>query len=47
MFRYPGDKQSLTGVAEEVWHYRYVGKKAAEFVHSRGLCLEEYAKEQT
>lgn len=46
IFRYPGDKQSLTGVAEEVWHYRYVGKKAAEVIHSQGLCLEEYAEEQ-
>lgn len=46
IFRYPGDKQSLTGVAEEVWHYRYVGKKAAEMIHSQELCLEEYAEEQ-
>lgn len=46
IFRYPGDKQSLTGVAEEVWHYRYVGKKAAEIIHSQELCLEEYAEEQ-
>lgn len=46
IFRYPGDKQSLTGVAEEVWHYRYVGKKAAEMIHSQELCLEEYAEQQ-
>ena len=46
IFRYPGDKQSLTGVAEEAWHYRYVGKKAAEMIHSQELCLEEYAEQQ-
>jgi len=46
IFRYPGDKQSLTGVAEEAWHYRYVGKKAAEMIHSQELCLEEYAEKQ-
>lgn len=46
IFRYPGDKQSLTGVAEEVWHYRYVGKEAAEMIHSQELCLEEYAEQQ-
>ena len=25
IFRYSGDKTDITGVAEEVWHYRYVG----------------------
>jgi D-alanyl-D-alanine carboxypeptidase len=29
-------------VAEEVWHYRYVGKEAAAEIHERGTCLEEY-----
>ena len=29
IFRYPGDKTDITGVAEEVWHYRYVGVEAA------------------
>lgn len=46
IFRYPGDKTQLTGVAEEVWHYRYVGREAAEEIHERGLCLEEYLAEQ-
>ena len=26
IFRYPGDKTEMTGIAEEVWHYRYVGE---------------------
>lgn len=42
IFRYPADKQALTGVANEEWHYRYVGKEAAQAIHDQGLCLEEY-----
>lgn len=42
IFRYPGDKTQLTGVAEEVWHYRYVGVDAASEMYEQGICLEEY-----
>lgn len=42
IFRYPGNKTHITNVAEEVWHYRYVGKEAAAEIHRRGICLEEY-----
>lgn len=42
IFRYPGDKTQFTGVAEEVWHYRYVGVEAATEMYEQGLCLEEY-----
>lgn len=42
IFRYPGNKAHITNVAEEVWHYRYVGKEAAAEIHERGICLEEY-----
>ena len=42
IFRYPGNKTQLTGVAEEVWHYRYVGTEAAAEMYERGICLEEY-----
>ena len=42
IFRYPGNKTHITGVAEEVWHYRYVGKEAAAEIYERGICLEEY-----
>lgn len=42
IFRYPGSKTDLTGVAEEVWHYRYVGIEAAAKIHEQGICLEEY-----
>lgn len=42
IFRYPGDKTDITGIAEEVWHYRYVGVEAATEMYEQGLCLEEY-----
>lgn len=42
IFRYPGNKTEITGTAEEVWHYRYVGIEAATKIHEQGICLEEY-----
>lgn len=46
IFRYPGNKTDITGVAEEVWHYRYVGVEAATEMYEKGLCLEEYLSEK-
>ena len=40
--RYTGDKSDITGISDEPWHYRYVGRKAALKIHESGLCLEEY-----
>ena len=40
--RYPAGKESWTGVAEESWHYRYVGRRHASNMQRLGLCLEEY-----
>ena len=42
--RYSKGKESITGIANEPWHYRYVGKKAAVEMTSKDLCLEEYLK---
>lgn len=42
ILRYPHDKQEITGITYEPWHYRYVGAEAAEEIMSRGICLEEY-----
>lgn len=42
IYRYPPDKEEITGVKNERWHYRYVGKAAAAEIYKRGLCLEEY-----
>lgn len=40
--RYPSDKTDITGVINEPWHYRYVGKEADLEIYSQGMCLEEY-----
>lgn len=40
--RYPENKTAVTGIADEPWHYRYVGKEAATEIQQYGLCLEEY-----
>ena len=42
ILRYPRDKQDITGITYEPWHYRYVGYEAAEEIMERGICLEEY-----
>lgn len=41
ILRYPKDKEDVTGVHYEPWHYRYVGEAAADIAAS-GLTLEEY-----
>ena len=41
--RYRQGKESLTGIAREPWHFRYVGTPHALLMESNGLCLEEYA----
>lgn len=42
ILRYPADKQAVTGVIYEPWHYRYVGKETAREIHQAGVTLEEY-----
>ena len=42
ILRYPADKEHITGVHYEPWHFRYVGVEAAKEIYERGLCLEEY-----
>lgn len=46
VLRYPPGKQHATGKAHEAWHYRYVGREAAAYMHEHGLCLEEYLEER-
>ncbi len=45
ILRYPKDKTALTGIIYEPWHYRYVGKEAAEEITKKGICLEEYLRQ--
>lgn len=42
IIRYPKDKEAITGIEYEPWHFRYVGKEAANIIMSEGLCLEEF-----
>ncbi len=42
ILRYPADKEDITGINYEPWHFRYVGKDAAREIYEKGLCLEEY-----
>lgn len=40
--RYQRGKESLTGIAQEPWHFRYVGVPHARLMRQNNLCLEEY-----
>lgn len=42
ILRYPNDKSAVTGIIYEPWHYRYVGRAAAQQIYESGLCLEEF-----
>lgn len=42
--RYLSSKSYITGINNEPWHYRYVGKEAAATIKNQNLCLEEYLK---
>lgn len=42
ILRYPLDKVDVTGISNEPWHYRYVGKQAADEIYQTGEALEEY-----
>lgn len=44
ILRYPAGKEDITQVNYESWHFRYVGKEAAEYIMERELTLEEYLK---
>ena len=38
----PKDKEDITGYIYESWHYRYVGKKIAKYIHEHDITFEEY-----
>ena len=40
--RYPKDREKITGIGWEPWHFRYVGFPHAVIMQQRGLTLEEY-----
>lgn len=42
VLRYPKDKQDITMINYEPWHYRYVGIENAIYMKENNLCLEEF-----
>lgn len=44
ILRYPAEKEEITGIDYEPWHFRYVGKQAAKEMYEKDLCLEEYVQ---
>ena len=42
ILRYPEEKELITGISYEPWHYRYVGEEAAQAMQQSGQCLEEF-----
>lgn len=42
IMRYAKDKQAITKIIYEPWHYRYVGVEHAKAMNELGMCMEEY-----
>lgn len=40
--RFSPDKDAITGISSDRWHYRYVGYPHAYYMSTNNLCLEEY-----
>ena len=42
ILRYTEEKEWITGIVDEPWHFRYVGTEVSLDLKDSGLCLEEY-----
>lgn len=42
ILRYPPNKEDVTGIHYESWHFRYVGPEVAKCIMENGITLEEY-----
>jgi len=42
ILRFPEGKENITGYQYESWHYRYVGKDIAKYIHNNDITFEEY-----
>lgn len=40
--RYKEDKESITGISKEPWHFRYIGYPHSVIIEEKGFCFEEY-----
>ena len=45
IIRYPEDKEDITGIAYEPYHFRYVGVEVATYMMANNLTLEEFTAE--
>ncbi len=45
VLRYMEDKEDITAIKFEPWHFRYVGKEVAEYMMENHLSLEEFTEE--
>ena len=45
ILRYPEDKEDITEIRYEPWHFRYVGIPHAYYMTKNGICLEEYIEQ--
>lgn len=45
ILRFPEDKQDITGIIYEPWHYRYVGESVAKQIKELGITFEEYCEQ--
>ena len=45
ILRYPKEKEYITTIEYEPWHFRYVGREAAAYMTLKGLTLEEFWEE--
>lgn len=44
VLRFPEDKQDVTKIIYEPWHFRYVGRYHAKKMYDLKMCLEEYTE---
>ena len=42
ILRYPKDKEEITKIKYEPWHWRFVGQEHAKKMNELNMCLEEY-----
>lgn len=40
--RYAKEKENITGISHEPWHFRYIGFPHSKIIAKKGLSLEEY-----
>lgn len=45
ILRYKEDKESITKIKYEPWHFRFVGRVHADYMTKNNLCFEEYIEE--